>query len=328
MKVLHITNAYPTVNNPIYGVFIKEQIESLKKIDGLIPDVYFINAREKGKLEYIRSLIFLRKKVREYDIIHCHHVFSALVVLMVRSKKNRIIVSFLSQGSNELNFRFKIPFSSELYKFVLQNTDARIFKFGIPDDLKGDDKSYYIPNGVNMDLFKPMGKQEAKRILGLDPGKKYILFVSSNYLERPEKRYDRFLTTLELLKSRHNMTNVEPLFLIKEERERVPLYFNSADLHLLTSDVEGSPNSVKESLSCNTPVVSTNVGNVIDLLDNIKNCYISYGRTPEELAEYCYLVLNNTEGINLRERINKLGLDMESVANRINLVYTSVCQVR
>jgi len=324
MKVLHVTNAYPTANSPIYGIFVKEQIESLQKSYEFTSDIFFINAREKGKREYIRRLVSLRKKIREYDIIHCHHVFCALVVLMVRSKKNKIVVSFLSQGTIEFNARYKIPLADKLYKYIIQNTDARIFKFGLPNELINDRNSYYIPNGVNMDLFRPMDKLEAKRKLNLALEKRYILFVSSVNVDRPEKRYDKFRATFDILKSKYNILDIEPLLLINEKRERVPLYFNASVIHLLTSDVEGSPNSVKESLACNTPVVSTNVGNVVDLLNNVKNCHVSHSKSPEELAEYCLSVLANSEGVDLKEVIIKLRLDMRSVAERIIQVYKTM----
>ena len=55
MKVLHITNNYPTPNFPIFGIFVKEQIDSLSAL-GVENEVFFINGREKGKLEYVKSL--------------------------------------------------------------------------------------------------------------------------------------------------------------------------------------------------------------------------------------------------------------------------------
>ena len=51
MKILHITNNYPTVNHPIFGIFVKEQINSLSGM-GIYTDLH-INAREKGKFEYL-----------------------------------------------------------------------------------------------------------------------------------------------------------------------------------------------------------------------------------------------------------------------------------
>ena len=48
MRILHITNNFPTLNFPIFGIFIKEQIESLNKL-GAENEVFFINSREEGK---------------------------------------------------------------------------------------------------------------------------------------------------------------------------------------------------------------------------------------------------------------------------------------
>jgi glycosyltransferase involved in cell wall biosynthesis len=112
--------------------------------------------------------------------------------------------------------------------------------------------------------------------------------------------------------------------LIKEARERVPLYFNAASIHVLCSDIEGSPNSVKESLSCNTPVVATNVGNVHDLLADVKGCYICETRLPGDLAFFCNEILNDNATIDLRRRIEDMNLDLDSVARRIASIYEAV----
>ena len=96
MKVLHLTNNYPTLTYPIFGIFVKEQIESLKKL-GVDCDVLFINGREKGRLEYVKSILRLRIyfKINKYDIIHCHHAISALCLIISGAVKgNKVIVSF------------------------------------------------------------------------------------------------------------------------------------------------------------------------------------------------------------------------------------------
>ena len=99
---------------------------------------------------------------------------------------------------------------------------------------------------------KNFSKKDARDFLSLDHNKKYILFVSSNFI-RKQKRLDIFLKTIKHLKLNYPKYNFEPLLMINEERSKVPYYFNATDLHLLTSDFEGSPNSVKESIFCNTP---------------------------------------------------------------------------
>jgi teichuronic acid biosynthesis glycosyltransferase TuaC len=319
MKVLHVTNAYPSKQSPIYGIFIKEQIESLTK-PGSKERVFYINAKHKGKIEYLISYIKLLFIVRKYDIIHCHHVFCALVVLLTLPKA-KVLVSFLSDGPKEFTFKSKVPFSKTLYKYILRKSDGRIFKSPVPEFLSNDKYTFHLPNGVNTDLFAPMNKEEAKRTIGLDLYKKYILFVSSNNINRPEKRYDIFKKILDLLKTKYKYHDLEELLLVNVERDKIPFYFNSSELHLLTSDAEGSPNSVKESLSCNIPVISTAVGNVKDMLQNVPNCYVSTSNDPEELAKYCHEILNFKNSYNIREYIFKKKLDAFSISKELEKIY-------
>src|SRR5690606_759675 len=99
-----------------------------------------------------------------------------------------------------------------------------------------------------------------------------------------QKRIDRFDETMRILKSNYPQYNFEELKLVNVEREFMPLYFNASSVHLLTSDFEGSPNSVKESLCCNTPVVATNVGNIIEMLEGADNCFFSENFETIDLA--------------------------------------------
>lgn len=312
MKVLHITNNYPTEKNPIFGIFVKEQIDSLTKL-GLKNDIFFINGREKGELEYLKAITRLRNYLikNQYDIIHCHHVLSAIcLILSGYAKKNKTIVSFQNDPANELGLIF--------FKFIKKYAKAIILK---NNSSQIDNKYvYYLPNGVNTNFFKPSDKKEAYIKLNLDPSKKYILFVSSNFI-RKQKRYDRFQATISILKEKHQ--NLEELVLMNTRRELIPFYFNAADIHLLTSDFEGSPNSVKEAMACNTSVVSTNVGNVKELLENVKGSFVSSSNDPKELARLAEIALNSKEQ-NGREKIIQLELDIDSVAKKLIDIYKKV----
>ena len=96
-------------------------------------------------------------------------------------------------------------------------------------------------------------------------------------LYRKEKRYDIYKKVMELLQSKYNFTTIEELHLVNVSRDLVPYYFNASDLHLLVSDFEGSPNSIKESLACDIPVVSTKVGNVEEMLSGLEfNFCVNY----------------------------------------------------
>ena len=100
-------------------------------------------------------------------------------------------------------------------------------------------------------------------------------------------------------------------------------YYSAADVVLLTSVTEGSPNVIKEAMACNCPIVSTDVGDVREVLGNTEGCYIS-GLDPVEVAEKTKKALEfsytkgRTKG---RQRIIELGLDSESIAKKIVEVY-------
>lgn len=312
MKILHITNNYPTENYPIFGIFVKEQIDSLNKI-GVESDVFFINGRKKGKLEYISCVWKLKQRIKngDYDIIHCHHSFSAVSALLLAHlhKKLPVVISFQSDPLNEAKFN--------LFPLLSKRSSAWIFKNNSVYAVRP--KGFYLPNGVNTDFFKPIPRVEACEKLKLDPLKKYVLFVSSNFI-RKEKRYDKFLGVIKILKENYGLTNLEELRLINVERELVPYYFNAASVHLLTSDFEGSPNSVKEAMACNIPVVSTNVGNVADLLAAVHGSYIVNSGNVDDLAVHVMKSLNSNV-LNSRKVLIKKRLDIDSVANNLKAIY-------
>ncbi len=317
LKVLHITNNYPTREYPIFGIFVKEQIDSLSDI-GVENEIFFINGRENGKLEYLRSIIGLKKflKGKQFDIIHCHHAFSAICFILTgQSKKFKSVVSYQNDPANE--------HGKKLFRFVCKFTNAIIFKNNSP--IIDNTSIYNQPNGVDTGFFYPINKNECFSKLNLNAQKQYILFVSSNFL-REQKRYDRFHQVLAILQGKYKMNNIEELRLVNTERNLVPYYFNAVDLHLLTSDFEGSPNSVKEAMACNIPVVSTNVGNVAELLTGVTGSYIAETMDPEELAELAYKALTNLTPVNSREALIKKELDGKSVAKKIVNIYNQVIQ--
>lgn len=318
MKILHITNNFPTLNFPIFGIFIKEQIESLRNL-GADNEVFFINSREEGKIAYLRSLSKLRNhlKSNHYDIIHCHHSYSGVMFLLSgKWKSTNRLLSYQSDPRYEggmLLFRI-------LYRFF-----DRIILKNKPDAVSLS-KTVYLPNGVNTAFFLPIDKRNCKQKLDLNPEKRYVLFMDS-YNRRPCKRIDRYSATLAILRDKYGYPDLEPLVLTNTGRSLIPAYINASDLHLLTSDFEGSPNSVKECMACNIPVVSTPVGNVRDLLAGVDGSYVADSFNPEELAELSDRSLRATD-INSRETLAIKGLDIETVAKKLLGVYESIIGIR
>ena len=320
MRVLFITNGFPTAEHPEYCVFTKEQIDGLVKyiVKGR---VIFINARQNGTIEYIRKIPTIIKSHKNYDIIHVFHGLTFILVALLLPHR-KLVVSFLNTIDNEFedsSLRSKL-FIIITKLLIKRKHYVKIFKDGLPS--YADKNSIYLPNGVNMDLFYPISKIKAKRQLNLDERKKYILFVSSKSKYRPQKRYDRYKEVICILKK--EIPEIEELCIVGEKRDSIKYFYNSAELHLLTSDYEGSPNSIKESLACNIPVVSTNVGNVGDMLDGVNGCYVSKTMSSTELANYCMKILINSDKVNTRDHLMDKKLDIESKSQKLFNLYTDI----
>ena len=99
----------------------------------------------------------------------------------------------------------------------------------------------------------------------------------------------------------------------------MPIWYNAADIVLLTSLWEGSPNAIKEAMACCRPIVCTNVGDVAWLLDGVDNCYVVEHKS-KDLCERLKLAFEGssiTDGI---DKIYKLNLtDKQVVTNLIEI---------
>lgn len=317
MKVLHITCNYPTLEHPIFGIFVKEQIESLQQI-GVDCDIYFSNGKENGGMKAHRaSITKVRKLLKEnrYDVIHCHHSISALILLLSGCAFfKKCVVSYQNDPTREFGGKKLFWLLYPFFNKIIVKNPSHYLKYR---------KVVYLPNGTNSEFFKPMDKNQCRAKLGWESDKHYILYMDSNKGTRTQKRHDRYMEVLDILKKDFN--NIVSVELSNTPRELIPIYMNACDLHLMTSDFEGSPNSVKECLCCNTPVVSTDVGNVREMIGDIPGCYVDDTFSSEKLAEYVKRVLNSTTNFNGRELFLAKGYDIQTVANKLNMLYTEIC---
>ena len=318
MKILHITTNYPTPEFPIFGIFVKEQVESLKKI-GVECDVLYCDGKNRGFKQYITYLPKIWKTVAfgGYDIIHCHHALSAILLTMTGlTPLKKVVLSYQNDPLHEWGdkvFRF---FNTHFKAFILKNKSEHYMAYP---------KVHYIPNGCNQDFFKPIDKRKCRIQLGWDLEKKYIIYMDSNKGIRTQKRRDRFDEAIAILRNQYKY-DIEAVIMRNVKRELIPTYLNAADLHMISSDFEGSPNSVKECMCCNTPVVSTNVGNVEEMIGDIDGSYVVNEFSADALARACNKVLKSTEPFYGRDKFLSKGYGMETVADKMKSLYKSIIQ--
>ena len=320
MRILYLTNMYPTVSNPASGIFVKEQIDFLEK-EGINYDLFVIEG-SKSKWNYITAISKLTAILKEtdYDILHAHFGYSGIIALLSRWLSNiKILLIVTFHGSDILGKGTKRIPAMVCRKMVKFFDNVIVVCEEMKRFLPEIQNIITVPMGVNMDLFYPIDRQKARQKLSFNENNKILIFGGDpNNLV---KNYNLAYAAFKMVKSKFSDTI---LIVLKDwERKSVPFLMNAVDVLLLTSFWEGSPMVVKEAMACNLPIVSTDVGDVKRNIEGLEGCYIcSY--EPEDVADKIMKALNFGRRTNGRRQLIKLGLTQEEVARKIIGVYRSV----
>lgn len=268
----------------------------------------------KGLLGYLASIPAIARQVREYrpSVVHAHYSLCGVV----SSLATRIPVITSLMGSDVIQSSIIRKVLGLLIRLMWAVT---IVKSEESKNCLGLKKIHVIPNGVNLDMFIPMDMHLCRRKLEWSSERKHILFVSHSDATRAEKNLSLARRAIENL----GREDIELHVISKVPPQDIPMYLNAADMLLLTSNWEGSPNIVKEAMACNVPVVSTDVGDVRWLFGQAEG----YCITRHEVSDINQKILEcldynkQSEG---RERIISLQLDSESIAHKLIMLYNQV----
>lgn len=319
-RVLVVTNLWPTGKNPGYGSFVQSQMESLRPL-GVEFDVVFVDGRE-SRWNYLRAIREVRCRLRKerYDLIHAHFGLSGLVARF--QLKVPLVVSFMGDdvlGQPRLDGRITV--TGRCYQFssfaLARIVSAVIVKTQEMKRKLRLNSAHVIPNGVDLDLFQPMNSREARRILGLDVAGKFVLFPYDPAEAR--KRFD--VIEAAVARARAEIPELEILCVRDAPRSQMPLYMNAADVFVLASLFEGSPNAVKEAMAVNLPVITVDVGDAASLIGSTDGCYV-VPREAEAIAAKIVEVCRRGARTSGRSSMERLSMD--KVASQIVQVYDQV----
>ncbi|NYH14674.1 glycosyltransferase [Paraburkholderia bryophila] len=316
MKILVVTNMYTGCNaaHPTQGVFVTEQVLALRALYGDVVDVLVIEGW-RGRLAYLRSLsrVVSRVKGNAYDVVHYHFGLSACSAPLVRLfSRAKIVVTF--HGSDVMGRGWIRAISLTAARFA----HACI---GVSDEIsakvrRGSRHCSTIPCAVNETLFaEPVDKHRAAT------RRKIVVFPSSP--KRMEKDYPLFSAVIARLPVSFGC-DVEERYIDGLNRHEVRDLLLQADCLVMTSEREGSPQSVKEAMAVNLPIVSVDVGDVRHLLQDVSNCAVIEGRDAGTLARATTDVLKHAKRSNGRQRLKSLGYFSADVAAQIDRLYRSI----
>ena len=182
-----------------------------------------------------------------------------------------------------------------------------------------------IPNPININLFKPRNKQEARTQCNFPADKRIILFGAAKPTDK-RKGVDYFIESCNLLVQKHpelkdqigiaiygkQSEQIVPLVpfetydlkYISSEKELVNVY-NAIDLYATPSLEENLPNTIMEAMACGVPCVGFNVGGIPEMIDHLHNGYVAEYKSAEDFANGIYWTLTEGEYDMLSEEASR-----------------------
>lgn len=311
--------------------FVTEQGESLRAA-GCEVDFFLV----KGN--YITAVKALKAKIREFkpDIVHAHYGLSAITAEL------QSIVPVVTTFHNGETHSWYINFITSLMS--LRAKHVIYVAPHIRDLVYFKARNYsIIPCGVSLEDCFLMSKSEARRQLGWSDDKKYIMFggassnLRKNYalLRDAVKQLVPFSSACSLsgLDTFGDIVCIEMKGLSRAE---CVLRMNAADVFVLPTKNEGSPQALKEAMACNCPIVATDVADIKHLLGDLPGHYILPNKrgngawwkgdehSAEELAELIKQALAFNGRTKGRDRIVELGYTNDLVAKKIIEIYGNI----
>lgn len=317
MRVLVVTNMWPSAERPHWGAFVKSQADSLAAA-GCTNTLHEIEGW-KSMGEYVRALRELPEIARRCgaELVHAHYGYTGAACANV---KLPLVVSFCGDdllgrpddhGRLSLKSRALIPLS----KWAARRADGVIVKSEEMRRVIADVADVQvIPNGVNLSRFEPVARDAARDALGWRRDGHVLLFAANP--EEPRKNYALAKEADALLRARGRDVRLEWVY--GRPPEAVAQAMSAADVLLLPSFHEGSPNTVKEAMACGLPVVAAPVGDCEERLRDLPPSAV-VPRTAAAFADAVERVLDSPTRGDGRARVAELSI--ENVARRVLAVY-------
>ncbi len=177
---------------------------------------------------------------------------------------------------------------------------------------------HHIPNGIDIEAYQPLNKEECRHILGIGRNQKVLMFGAVS-LKDERKGSDLLIKSLQQLPSSlksdillltlgeggekiAEMVGIKTLSLGYVSSDRLKsIAFSASDLFVFPTRADNLPLVLQESMACGTPMVSFNVGGVSDLVRPEVTGHLA---EPENIKEFCDGIVRLLEDSDLRANMS------------------------
>ncbi|MFI5451777.1 glycosyltransferase [Pedobacter sp. UC225_61] len=337
---------YKFGQNPKIDTFSKNVFAKAKAVFNIMAERYlaklFVKAvKTPFSLQWFGKSIVNHPELKSADIIHLHwinHGFLSPKFLAELDELEKPIV-WTFHDSNAFTGGCHVRYSCE--HFHKQCGNCPLLKFDGPNDIShknwlrkqkayselnfhivapsnwmansvkqssllGVRKISVIPNTLEIDVFKPYVKAEAKQILKI-PAHHFVLmsgFMPSKNDKHKGTQY--LIDALNELAARPEIPNeqIELVIFGNKDEKAVPEFpfkttflgtiskdehlakcYAAADAFITPSLEDNLPNTVMESLACATPVIAFKTGGIPDMVMHLKNGYLANYESAIDLAD-------------------------------------------
>lgn len=313
--------------------------------------------------EFIRNMQkFIEKEQLSYNLISAHYYQSGLIGLALkRQLKIPLMITFhtlalmknlVARDDDEREEGARIKTELLLTKkadkvMATSESDSEYLHTLYNCPLE---KIALLSPGVNLKLFRPVSKSEAKEKTGADINHKIILFVGRI---TPLKGIDVLLYAIRILTQKHpkiplclwvvgewsqefkRLQYIRKLlgisayvkFVGQKKQAELPYYYNCAEVVVMPSYYESFGIVALEAMACSVPVIVSDVTGVSGLLDKEHNELLTSANNPIGLARKIgNLLVNQNRRKVMSEKVFKRvqNLGWDSVADKFAQTITEL----
>ena len=291
----------------------------------------FFNTEHISEKLFEKAAIRVAKKhIKEFDCVYGHFfLYGGLAATKIGKKYN--VPAFIACGECDLQSQifdtYGMPKKKELVGLsgiisVSSKNSRELINSGIIDK---ETPIITAPNAVDLTIFRKKDKNLCRKRFSFPPNAFIVGFVGGFIERKGDKRLLEAVNRIPDVYAAFAGTGDNPptgkkvLFCGPVEHSLIPTFLNAVDVFCLPTLSEGSCNSVIESMSCGTPVISSNLPFNDDILTEENSIRINPSST-EDIENAIILLKNNKllfEKIVFNSLRDSKALSIENRAKRI-----------